>query len=355
MIQGPSPVSLGDSIAQIYRSATDPGWPQSFLGVVRAVFDVPAAVVANERSAGERIRIEATEESLAISDLRPLFREARHALDGQTERNSGQHHIRSDRLGSATRLEHIFTSDGRGSITSAAISQFPDGGSPLVWVKLRDHVVRAAAARFRVDDLERRHRLADRVLNSLNLATFIVGLRGEVVYLNVAGRAVLDDAKYLDVRSGRLEPSDPKSRRDFVSLLRRSCESDCLGAILLSPASFGADRALLAARSLDRVGGEPVVLIYMTRPFADLAGLEPILRQAFGLTRMESRTAITAMKGGKLTEVSQELGVGLETTRAHMRGVLAKTGARRQIQLFSKVLGAGVFSLFSSDDAERTG
>ena len=66
-----------------------------------------------------------------------------------------------------------------------------------------------------------------------------------------------------------------------------------------------------------------------------------LLRARYGLTPAEA--AISALIGGGLSlrEIADKRGVSLETVRSHLKRTLAKTGARRQLDLLRLILAAG--------------
>jgi|SRR5581483_6864788 len=71
--------------------------------------------------------------------------------------------------------------------------------------------------------------------------------------------------------------------------------------------------------------------------FSDLApklGPDPaLLRQLFGLTRVESRVASIISTGASLEQAAERMGISFETARNHLKAVFAKTGTHRQGEL----------------------
>jgi DNA-binding CsgD family transcriptional regulator len=58
-----------------------------------------------------------------------------------------------------------------------------------------------------------------------------------------------------------------------------------------------------------------------------------VLRQLFGLTRMESRVASIISTGASPEEAAENMGISFETARNHLKAVFAKTGTHRQGEL----------------------
>jgi DNA-binding CsgD family transcriptional regulator len=88
-----------------------------------------------------------------------------------------------------------------------------------------------------------------------------------------------------------------------------------------------------SARSL---GGRVLVFI------ADPDALEPtdgeLLARRFGLTPKEARVLQLLQLGHSTDDVGEQLGIGKETVRTHLKSLFSKTGTRSQVQLIVKAL-----------------
>ena len=62
------------------------------------------------------------------------------------------------------------------------------------------------------------------------------------------------------------------------------------------------------------------------------------LRKLFDLTRKEAELAMCLTNGRSLREAAADLGITLNTARAHLRSIFAKTGIDRQAQLLRAIL-----------------
>jgi len=62
------------------------------------------------------------------------------------------------------------------------------------------------------------------------------------------------------------------------------------------------------------------------------------MRQLYGLTPTEARLADLLMEGLEVREIAERAGTTLETARVHLKRVLSKTGARRQMELVRLML-----------------
>jgi len=92
--------------------------------------------------------------------------------------------------------------------------------------------------------------------------------------------------------------------------------------------------AAMAARPSDLAA-----LVYVSDPGSKPQSRAESMRKLYKLTPAEGRIADLLLEGLEVREVSQRLGVTLETARFHVKRVLAKTGVRRQSELVRLMLG----------------
>jgi len=62
------------------------------------------------------------------------------------------------------------------------------------------------------------------------------------------------------------------------------------------------------------------------------------VQQFFGLTRKEAALALRLAAGRSLLEAARDQGISLNTARAHLRAIFAKTGIDRQSRLVGALL-----------------
>jgi DNA-binding CsgD family transcriptional regulator len=62
------------------------------------------------------------------------------------------------------------------------------------------------------------------------------------------------------------------------------------------------------------------------------------VQQLFGLTRKEAELALRLAAGRSLAEGARDQDISLNTARAHLRAIFAKTGIDRQSRLVSVLL-----------------
>jgi DNA-binding CsgD family transcriptional regulator len=78
--------------------------------------------------------------------------------------------------------------------------------------------------------------------------------------------------------------------------------------------------------------------------------VEPILRQAFGLTPAEARLAVGLAAGRDLTEIAHAFGVEVGTARTQLKSIFAKTGSHRQGELVALLRRFALFGHCCPED-----
>ena len=91
---------------------------------------------------------------------------------------------------------------------------------------------------------------------------------------------------------------------------------------------------------LDLFGKGPTTLIALERPTPDPLSDES-LRERFGLTRQEARTARLIAQGKSNAEIADRLFISPHTAKHHTKHVLEKLGARARAEVAIRVLQSG--------------
>jgi DNA-binding CsgD family transcriptional regulator len=356
---------LNDIVQDVYLASTNPGvWPQVLASICAAI-DAEAAVISHQERVESAIRISATHNlpsAHAGLVARHLYDEARQTIATEPAGREAGRRAGAIRFAIVSKREahhewlHIFGASAADlQLFHFGIrrrSSFAGRGEVPV-AEFGKHVVLAAAAAWRLATSEARQKAWENALQAMSIGVLILNVQGEILEANVTARRLLEDRRYIESRNGRLVPANPRKARDFSGLLAQLFAAGCSGraALVTSDRDNASENLFLALVRME--GSEapsegtdgPAVAVYASELDRNFDGLEDLLRQAFGLTRMEALTAVAAMHGESLGEVASKLGVGLETTRAHMRSVFAKTGTHRRSQLVNRMLGPAVYLL----------
>jgi|TARA_R100000501_G_scaffold17919_2_gene35022 DNA-binding CsgD family transcriptional regulator len=79
--------------------------------------------------------------------------------------------------------------------------------------------------------------------------------------------------------------------------------------------------------------GGPAFVLFLNDPVHPPEISADAVRETLGLTQAEAATATAIASGASLANAAKALGVSLNTVRAHLRAIFAKTGVKRQSQL----------------------
>lgn len=177
----------------------------------------------------------------------------------------------------------------------------------------------------------------------------VIALDGEGCVTNFSGPAkcLLDQQDGIRIFGGRLEavqPAEDQRLQEILASATRLVESSHRppgNTLLLSRQS---DKKPLQLTAFPFVSSElifeqrPRVLVFLSDPSSKPASRAAVLRALYGLTPAESRLADLLLQGYEVREAADHLRTTLETTRFHLKRVLAKTGTRRQAELMRLML-----------------
>jgi DNA-binding CsgD family transcriptional regulator len=82
---------------------------------------------------------------------------------------------------------------------------------------------------------------------------------------------------------------------------------------------------------------QPLVAIFVRSPDPQRAVCDALLAPLYGLTRAERQMAALVTQEGSVTVAAKVRGVSASTARTHLRSLLRKTGARRQVDLVQRL------------------
>ena len=228
-------------------------------------------------------------------------------------------------------------------------SKGPFGESEgLVYATLMPHLQRALMLHARMTQMETGVLGLEAALDDMGHAVFGLDGVGRVILSNQRAEELVRGGDALLLRNRRLASVVPEMNRRLQEAL--ACAADVGTAtgvpdgssLLLERRSGGPAlrvtvtpfAAAMAARPSDLAA-----LVYVSDPGSKPQSRAESMRKLYKLTPAEGRIADLLLEGLEVREVSQRLGVTLETARFHVKRVLAKTGVRRQSELVRLMLG----------------
>jgi DNA-binding CsgD family transcriptional regulator len=179
------------------------------------------------------------------------------------------------------------------------------------------------------------------------VGAFLVERDGQATALNGAASTLVAEGDGLRLSDqARLEATHPDDDAALNGAIRAACHPTRTGAALSRTVSVrrgsGREPYTVSALSLDLgawplLGKDPAALVFVADPRPDTVN-QAQLRQRYGLTGAEARVAHQIASGHRVGEAAEQLGISPATARAHMRRLLAKTGARGQADLVRLLL-----------------
>lgn len=249
--------------------------------------------------------------------------------------------VRLARRGSDTATVNITRSRARG--------QFE--GADLATAKaLHPHLIRAFELGQKLTHDRQRALVSDAIFGASPHGLFVLDRDGAVRHLNPAAGAMIGVGKALRIVGGRLVAAEPSAARGLHALIGRAGSPE--GAVrtggsmaLLSPdqdTPLSVMVAPLPSTGVALLGEGPAVMVCVTDTVAEVRLPVQRLRDLFGLTLAEARTALAIFEGATLKEAAESLGVSRFTVQNHLARVFEKTGTNRQsvlVRLMMRVVG----------------
>jgi DNA-binding CsgD family transcriptional regulator len=227
-----------------------------------------------------------------------------------------------------------------------------DGVDAALLRELLPHLQRAMQLSCRLALLEMTRSVSVEILDRLHQATMLVDAKCRVRFANRAAVEILGD------RAGLHRGVDDVLRADRhadTGALHRVVAdaagpivdgAECSGGWLRI--SRGDGRSPLTALIIPLraetdwvMPRRPAAMLFVTDPERGSDPDGAVLRQSFGLTRMEAAVASQMLQGDGLKATARRLGISPTTVRTHLTAVFNKTGTRRQPQLVRALLRAG--------------
>lgn len=165
--------------------------------------------------------------------------------------------------------------------------------------------------------------LLQRALDVVSSAVLLIGPNHELLWANREGRNLL-------------EREDGFSQRAIEQALTGVDSKDARGAFSTVPRPSGKRPFQMAV-----VPVPPSSLIFVHDPELRRRCCTESLRKAYGFTKSEAAVAACIANGQNLAEIATELGISMNTVRAHLKRLFAKTRTSRQAEL-ALLLGAGI-------------
>lgn len=189
--------------------------------------------------------------------------------------------------------------------------------------------------------LQRRHAQLVRWAEALSGALERVPL-GLVVLLDrricVANREayrLIDGRGLRRTVDDELAASEPDVQESLLAALERLERGEAARVVLSVPRTGGALQLVLTSGG---VSLPDAIIVALADPNTVPKTDPDSYRCLYGLTPTEAKVAAHLVLGRSPREISQELGVGVETTRTHVKHILHKMGCHRQVDVVRRLV-----------------
>lgn len=183
-------------------------------------------------------------------------------------------------------------------------------------------------------------------LDALPRAVMIVDENATIRYSNRVAGTLLDHAKDVLVRSGRLTLSDPHLARQLIQRVKRTCQpTPAIDSVpLYTVDSNGRPSVELHIVPLNPslaagvTSAHPMAMILMRRPF-QRANWSGASARPYSLSQAEVGVAAAMAEGLTPAECASRSGVKISTVRSQIKSIMAKTGTRRMSEIATLFAG----------------
>lgn len=220
---------------------------------------------------------------------------------------------------------------------------------------LHPHLIRAFELGQKLAHDRQRALASDTIFGASPHGLFVLDRDGVVRHLNPAAGGMVGQGKSLRIVGGRLVAAEPNAARKLHALIGRAASREGQvrtgGSMPLDTAGRAQPLSVmvapLPASTVALLGDGPSVIVCVTDTDAEVRLPAQRLRDLFGLTLAEARTALAIFEGQTLKEAAETLGLSRFTVQNHLARVFEKTGANRQsalVRLMMRVVGLNLDS-----------
>lgn len=207
------------------------------------------------------------------------------------------------------------------------------------------HFQRAVSIGRLFDQSKAARAVLTETLDNISAAVFLLGSNGRLIFTNVPGRSMLDEAALLSERNGMLFVSAPDAQRALRDALAAAESGNAVtgDAILLEnpQGRWFANVLPLTSGDRQRTGmlhsAVAAVFVSKTSP-ADPPPLQA-LAKLYNLTASEIRVLDALGRVSGVKPLADVLGLTQATVKTHLHNLFRKTGTARQSELVKLLAG----------------
>ena len=230
------------------------------------------------------------------------------------------------------------------------VGKRPIEDSILRWLDgLRPHLAEAMAIYRHLGESHLRSVAAQAILDRLRHPVLLVDAAHTLRFANAAGRTTLTSELAVRVIDEQLRGSDPSDDRALAkaldSLVVAAPHVDTPKRLFVRLRGtdrqhrFGASlSALRPAETGGAFGPLPLAMLVLHDARLETACDPFVLQELFGLTPAEADVGVLLGQGATPEDIATRRGVAITTVRSQLRGLMEKTGTKRQSDLVRRLL-----------------
>jgi DNA-binding CsgD family transcriptional regulator/PAS domain-containing protein len=187
-------------------------------------------------------------------------------------------------------------------------------------------------------------------MDHLTLATVILDASGHVIHMNALARDILHRQDGIVLANDTLaltHPADAQRLRDAINraiTVSRAAKPGIVDVLRARRPSGAGHYGIMIRPAAGSIEAEqqslsPAVAVFISvEEGAQTPAPVETIRKLFELTHKEAQLALCLANGRSLQEAAGDLGITLNTARAHLRSTFSKTGIDRQARLVRAIL-----------------
>jgi DNA-binding CsgD family transcriptional regulator/PAS domain-containing protein len=187
-------------------------------------------------------------------------------------------------------------------------------------------------------------------MDHLTLATVILDASGHVIHMNALAREIVHRQDGIGLANDTLaltHPADAQRLRDAINRaisVSRAAKPGTVDVLRARGPQGAGDKSRFIRPPAGSVEAEqqsvgPAVAVFISvEEGAQTPAPVETIRKLFELTHKEAQLALCLANGRSLQEAAGDLGITLNTARAHLRSTFSKTGIDRQARLVRAIL-----------------
>jgi DNA-binding CsgD family transcriptional regulator/PAS domain-containing protein len=187
-------------------------------------------------------------------------------------------------------------------------------------------------------------------LDRIAVGVLFVDADGRIVHANASASALLADEDFWSAtalpRSTDANSAGPGLREAISRAVQADAATASKGGITLPLTAPNGDRYVIHGLSLTSARRQQAVashwaaaVLFIQRAELGGVGAAEVIARHYSLTPMELRVLLSIIETGDASETAAALAIAVATVKAHLRGLFAKTGASRQLELARLVAG----------------